>query len=501
MNTAVIYARYSSSSQTEQSIEGQLRVCREYAERNNITILDEYIDRAMTGTNDNRPSFQKMINESEKKEFNYVLVYKLDRFSRNKYDNAIYKHKLQQNNVRVISATEVISDSPEGVIMEGLLEMFAELYSKDLSQKVKRGIRENRLKGLYSGGTLPFGYKAINKKIMIDEENLPAVKMIFELYANGISKTEIVNILNEKGYKTNRNHKFTLSSLETTISNRKYIGEYKDQYIESNTFFPAIIDKELFEKAQLRAIHNKKKVRQSKADYLLSGKLYCGHCGESMDGVCAYNGSGKKFYYYACINKIRKHNCKKANIQKEKIEEKILSKIKKEFFNEKKLEEIAEGILKESIKQPENNEIERYSKLIEQIDRKLDNITEQVIENKNKEIISRLTQKANDLTEEKENYQIQIKKLKAKKTITRTKETIIESLKMMIDGDDRDINYKKKIIDKFVNAIYLFDDYIYINFEIDKTEPITLKEVKEQYEKYCSNNKCQSPPKIKKRTF
>ena len=119
---AVIYARYSSSAQTEQSIEGQLRVCKEYAEKNGITILDEYIDRAMTGTNDNRPAFLRMIEDSKKHQFEKILVYKLDRFSRNRYDNAIYKHLLQQNGVKVISATEVISDTAEGLIMESLLE-------------------------------------------------------------------------------------------------------------------------------------------------------------------------------------------------------------------------------------------------------------------------------------------------------------------------------------------------------------------------------------------
>ena len=157
MTNIVIYARYSSEKQTEQSIEGQLRVCHEFAERNNNNIVNEYIDRAMTGTNDHRPAFQQMIEDSIKKEFEFVLVYKLDRFSRSKYDNAIYKHKLQQNGVKVISATESISNTPEGALMEGLLEMFAEMYIKDLSEKVKRGMRESILKGNFIGGRTLFG--------------------------------------------------------------------------------------------------------------------------------------------------------------------------------------------------------------------------------------------------------------------------------------------------------------------------------------------------------
>ena len=124
MKTAVIYARYSSENQTEQSIEGQLRVCNDYARNNDILIVDTYVDRAMTGTNDLRPDFQRMIKDSSKKQWNYVLVYKLDRFSRNKYESTIHKHTLKENGVKLLSAMENIPDTPEGIILESLLEGF-----------------------------------------------------------------------------------------------------------------------------------------------------------------------------------------------------------------------------------------------------------------------------------------------------------------------------------------------------------------------------------------
>ncbi len=99
MKKAVIYARYSSDTQTEQSIEGQLRVCQNYAKNNNLLIVDTYIDRAMTGTNDMRPDFQRMIKASSKRQWEYVIVYKLDRFSRDKYEMTIHKHTLKENGV------------------------------------------------------------------------------------------------------------------------------------------------------------------------------------------------------------------------------------------------------------------------------------------------------------------------------------------------------------------------------------------------------------------
>ena len=169
MQTAVIYARYSSDSQNEQSIEGQLRVCEEYAKRNGILILNTYIDRAMTGRNDNRPDFQRMLKDSNRKEWNYIIVYKFDRFARNRYETAIHKKELKDNGVKVLSAMENIPDTPEAIIFESMLEGYAEYYSAELAQKVKRGMFETRRKGLYQGGGLLYGYKIDGRKIVIDE--------------------------------------------------------------------------------------------------------------------------------------------------------------------------------------------------------------------------------------------------------------------------------------------------------------------------------------------
>ncbi|MGL5257013.1 MAG: recombinase family protein, partial [Proteocatella sp.] len=170
---AVIYARYSSHAQTEQSIEGQLHACTAYAQAHDLTIVNTYIDRALTGKTDKRPEFQKMIKDSAKHSFDFVILYKIDRFARNRYDSAIYKAKLKKNGVKVLSAAESIPEGPEGIMLESLLEGMAEYFSADLSQKVSRGLQENALKGLSLGGTIPFGYKTINKKFEIDTEAAP----------------------------------------------------------------------------------------------------------------------------------------------------------------------------------------------------------------------------------------------------------------------------------------------------------------------------------------
>ena len=201
MKKAVIYARYSSDSQSEQSIEGQMHVCQDYARNNQIVILDTFIDRAMTGTNDNRPAFQRMLAESKKKEWDYVLVYKFDRFSRDKYQTAIHKRALKDNGVQVISATEYLPDSPEKVIIESLLEGYAEYYSAELSQKVRRGMRETRIKGNYTGGNLIYGYKKNGKKVVIDEEKAQVVRFMYEQYAVGVFVKDIIADLTNRGHR------------------------------------------------------------------------------------------------------------------------------------------------------------------------------------------------------------------------------------------------------------------------------------------------------------
>ena len=226
--TAVIYARYSSDNQREESIEGQIRECTAYAEKNGITIVKHYIDRAVSAKTDNRPQFQQMIKDSERKLFDIVLVWKLDRFARNRYDSARYKTQLKKNGVKLVSATEIISEGPEGIILESVLEGYAEYYSADLSEKVIRGMTENALKGKFTGGAIPFGY-IINAdhRFEIDPLTAPFVAETFQRYNDGQTMREIRDWLNEKGIKNKRGGPMTFNTIQHMLSNCRYIGELK----------------------------------------------------------------------------------------------------------------------------------------------------------------------------------------------------------------------------------------------------------------------------------
>lgn len=135
MNRAVIYARFSSTKQREKSIQEQICECTAFAEYRGFKIVGPYIDRAISGRSDHRPAFKKMIADSGCNKFDYVLVYQLDRFARNRYDSAVYKNKLRKNGVRVLSARENITNDTSGIILESVLEGMAEYYSVELAQK------------------------------------------------------------------------------------------------------------------------------------------------------------------------------------------------------------------------------------------------------------------------------------------------------------------------------------------------------------------------------
>ena len=317
---AVIYARYSCDKQTEQSIEGQLRVINEFAEREGYTIVGQYIDRAKSAKTANRPEFLRMIEDSAKHLFQYVIVYKLDRFSRNRYDSAFYKQKLKKNGVQVVSATEMLSDNPESIITEAILEAMAEFYSAELGQKTKRGMRESALKCQSTGSQPPLGYKwGTDKRLHIDEATAAIPRIAFEMYAQGKGKKAIADDLNARGYRTRTGRKFNINTFDTMLKNRKYIGVFtygEDIAVEGGC--PALIDKDTFDRVQELLGQTKKAPARARAkvEYYLAGRLFCGYCGEKMTAVGGTSRNGTQYHYYKCKNK----DCRKLAERKDYLE-------------------------------------------------------------------------------------------------------------------------------------------------------------------------------------
>ncbi|MCL2798598.1 MAG: recombinase family protein, partial [Firmicutes bacterium] len=326
MKKVVIYARYSSAGQNEQSIEGQLKDCYAFAARNDMTVIHEYIDRALTGTTDKRPEFLQMIEDSKKRRFDYVIVYQLDRFARNRYDSATYKARLKKNGVRVLSARENITDDASGVLIEGVLESMAEYFSAELSQKVKRGIAISAAKLQYTGGGVPFGYRIDeDKRFQINEETAPFVVKIFEMYLAGKTGVEIFKFLNDRHIKTSMGGKWNKSSLQRILINRRYLGYYINGDSETKGGIPQIVDEELFEQVQQQMERNKRAPSARKAEdaYILTTKLHCGLDDALMTGISGTSHTGAKHFYYKCFGV--KNGCKKKNVQKDFIEDLVIA--------------------------------------------------------------------------------------------------------------------------------------------------------------------------------
>lgn len=331
----VIYARFSSDKQREESIDGQIRECTAYAESQNLEIVGTYIDRAMSARSDNRPDFLRMIKDSARKIFQYVLVYQLDRFSRSRYDSAIYKNKLKKNGVRVLSAKERIGDDPASIILESMLEGYAEYYSAELSQKVKRGMTENILEGKWVGSRVPLGYQlTTDKKLQIVPDGADAVRLIYRMYNTNERIIDIVRYLNAHHYKTGAGRAFTRSSLTKILQNSLYIGTYRWDGHVVEKFAPPILPIDVFNAAQKRLEQQKLNPRPKRrsADYALTGFIYCGECGNPMTGQSGRSRNGNLYHYYRCGTKNNYSSrgkklhikCQSRNISRDKLEDMVL---------------------------------------------------------------------------------------------------------------------------------------------------------------------------------
>ena len=346
---AVIYARYSSDNQREESIEGQIRECTAFAEKNDITVLKHYIDRAYSARTDHRPAFQEMIKDSDKHLFDMVIVWKLDRFSRDRYDSARYKVLLKKNNVRVVSATEVISSGADGILLESVLEGFAEYYSADLAEKVTRGMTENALKRKFNGGSMPIGYVIDEEQhFQIDPLTAPFVLEAFKRYIEGATMKELIDFFKEKGIKNKNGRDINYNSIQRMLNNRRYIGEYAFRDIVVPDGIPAIIPKELFDRVQTKLAKNKKSPARHKAeeDYLLTTKLFCGCCGAYMCGDSGNGRSGEVHRYYKCVSiKKRRAICNKKSVRKDWIEDIVVNATTKMLMSDTTIDAIVSALM------------------------------------------------------------------------------------------------------------------------------------------------------------
>ena len=418
-----------------------------------------------------------MIKDSGKKLFDVVLIWKFDRFARNRFDSANYKMILKKNGVHLISVMEPIAEGSQGILVETLLEGMAEYYSAELSEKVIRGQTENALKGKCTGGTGTIGYKIDEDKFYhLDPLTSPLVLEAFQRYDNGEKMVEIVNFLNDKGVRNMQGGKMTHSSVNTMLKNRRYIGELSFRDIVVPDAIPAIVPKDLFDRVQKRMDKNKRAPACGKADeeYLLTTKLFCGKCGTLMGGESGTSHMGNTYYYYKC-GKAKRHgkaHCDLKAIRKEPLERFVVETAIKVIFSDEIIERLIDLIME--AQQQENTRLPVLKEQLRDTEKRLANLLEAIEQG----ILTPTTkQRLDELEARKEALNTSILEEELKKPVL-TREWIRFWLEKFRKGDVGSTEHQRQIIDTFVNSVYVFDDRVVLNFNFtDDAKMVTREEV------------------------
>lgn len=494
-----IYMRYSSDRQTEQSIEGQLRELISYCKQHHYRIAAIYVDRAVSAhaSMEKRPSFQQMLSDSARAPWKTVLVYKLDRFARNREDAAIARMRLRKNGCNVESAKEGISKNPEGVILESILEGMAEYYSLELSQKITRGMRESAMKGQAVGGSIPLGYKIENKKWVLDPLTAPLVSEAFTRYASGETVADICNDFNARGYRTAKGAKFNKCSFKAIFRNEKYIGVYKYQDIRTEGTLPRIVTDDIWQKVQARLKVNEQAPARGKAKvpYLLAGKLFCGHCGAPMVGECGRGKGGRTYNYYSCATRKKSRSCEKKPVPKDWIEDIVVQDALKVLTDEiiEYVATVAAQQSEEEIQQ--NTNIPAIQQQIADIERKVRNLTKAIesVDTAPDALVIRIA----ELESQKKGLTAQL--IEEQHSVVRlTKEMVIVFLHAIKENCVPMENQRQMLINMLVNSVTVYDDepgYLTFKAAYNLSQiPTKTYKFPTSGEYKCSNLGASSPP-------
>ena len=483
---AIAYYRYSSHSQNEASIEQQREQALLYAEAHNMTIVEHYKDEAVSGTTtDKRDDFQRMLSEAKRIKPNYLILWKIDRLARDRITAAIVKEELRKVGCKIVYIAECIPETPEGIIMESLMEGMAEYYSKQLSINVLRGMNHNAAHCLYNGRkTLGYSVDKETKKYIIDEATAPVVVKIFTDFANGKRIVDIIDELDKSGIRTVLGKKFTTNSLRVILHNRIYIGEYHwgDHIIPGGT--PRIISDSLFERAQKRFQMNKHvnkaKIAGDEPDYSLTGKLVCGKCGQTICGRSGTSKTGKIYYYYSCINH-RRHKCSLKDISKDKIEAHVAWSIR-EFLNDtENLASLAVDVSEYMTRLYNNKDyIKSLEAQLKEVSTKINNLIK-ALESAKGSAPEVVINRINELNTQKEMIEASIQNERIKISLSHDDYSIKKYFEMYAHADYDDPETRQKLMEYFIDSIIVFEDRIAIKFWFsdDRTEiPLdTLTEI------------------------
>ena len=460
----VIYARYSSHSQKDASIEQQIRECLAYARSQNIHIIASYEDRAVSGKTDRRADFQRMMKDAEKGKFQYVIAWKSNRMGRNMLQAMMNEARLNDMGIRVLYAEEDFDDTAAGRFALRSMMNVNQFYSENMAEDIKRGLHDNAINCKITGA-LPLGYKkGEDMRYELDPPNDDVVREIYSRVACGESFVDIGADLNARGIKTSQGGEWGRSSFHRLLTNERYTGVYIYGDIRIEGGIPQIIDQGLFWRVQevLKTKKNPQGRHRINGDYLLTGKLFCGYCKSPMVGASGTGKSGKLHFYYICQKKRLEKSCKKANVRREQIEGSVSAAIHEYILRDDVIEWLANNTMKFAKEYRESSSIGALEAQLADNKRAVNNMLKAIEQG----IITETTK--NRLLELEREQAVLTSKLAEENAalINFNRDDVISALSAYRDGDISDKAFQAKLFDAFLTAIYLYDDHLKIEFNI-----------------------------------
>jgi hypothetical protein len=385
---------------------------------------------------------------------------------------------------------ENIPDTPEGIILESLLEGMNQYYSAELSQKVHRGLRESYIKGNNTGGWQIYGYDVVDRKNVINPAEAEIVKEIFSKFANGYTGKSIGDNLKARGIRIKTGHYLDEKYVYKIIANTKYIGKVEHGGTVYSNIYPAIIDEATWQAVQMIRNTNKHKPgnKKQKFGFLLSGKLICGNCHAFMVGSSGTSHTGENYKYYVCLSRPRhKQKCDLKTVQKEWLEDLVISTTWKLLEENAAMESLIEAIYKKH--QTENKE----SVLIKSLEKRREDAlkaSNNLIAAIEQGIITEQTKiRLKELEAQISQYDFDIEQAKMRNYSNLTPEKIRAYFKEVIRGNISAESTRSHIIKYFIREIILYNDSIVITYNftdkdiMKKTTPDDIAEVEKEVKK------------------
>lgn len=459
MRKGVIYARYSSHNQREESIEQQIDACRAFAAENDIRIVDIYADKAISGKTDKRASFQRLMRDAERRKFEVVVAYKSNRIARNMFNALTYENRLADYGIDTLYAKEEFGNTAAGRFALRTMMNVNQFYSENMSEDIRRGLKDNA-EHLLVNGNLPYGYiRGENQKHAVDPEKAAVVREIFERYSHGERFISIAQDLNARGYKTKNGNPWNKGSFHRMLKNDIYIGTYRNCGVVVENAIPPIIDRALFDAVQAKL--DERRPYAKNYNYLLTGKLFCGHCGSPMVGTSGKTVNGAPLYhYYSCQGKRLRHDCEKAHEIQEELERRVADLTRNIVLQDEFIEWIAEQAVSVQRLNANEAEISRMESAKREKEKAVKNILTAIEQGiftaSTKDRLLELESEIKDLKDGIALFRANNRPLE--------KERIIFALQKFRDEKLDSPNFCKVLIDTFVERVTVWDDKIKVDY-------------------------------------